>query len=145
MDENAPTSETHDSDPLQADGTDKAPEASTGEVFDINTVEISPEEVGDFPYFELPEGYVYADPDHAKNGNGKGLTLDIDKEYFLNDGVYFPVEGKTFKGHINVDRDSQDKAFAPLELQKNFDELVAKMGGVKINRVKDIKREKKRE
>ncbi len=102
-------------------------------IVDINTVEISTADLGDFPYFKLPDGYKFSDPDHAQNGTGKGLTSDYDKEYFLSHGVYVPIEGKTFKGHITVNRNVKDKAFAPLELQKSFDDLIAKSGGVKIN------------
>ena len=81
----------------------------------------------------MPAGYVFADPDHYQNGDGKGLTRDTDKEYFVVHGIYLLVEGKTFKAHINLDKNQQNKTFSPLELQQNFDDSIAKIGGVKIN------------
>ena len=132
-DTNSQTIENIDSETAEKDGTDKTPTNATGEGFDINTIKISEEELGDFPYLKLPNGYLYADPDHSQNGNGKGLTVNLDKEYFLDNGIYIPIEGKTFKGHINLDRNLKDKAFAPLELKKSFDDWITKMGGVKIN------------
>ncbi len=107
--------------------------------FDIKTIAISNEDLGDFPYFKLPDGYEFTDPDHSSSGDSKGLTVNYDKEYFLNDGIYIPQEGKTFKGHISLDRNAKDKTYSPLELQKSFDDLIIKMGGVKINNGKGYK------
>lgn len=101
--------------------------------FDISKIAVSTAELGEFPYFKLPEGYVYTDPDHYSNGKGNGLTMDPDKEYFLIDGKYFPEEGQTFKDHIKLSKDATEKNYNPLEIEKYFDAEIAKMGGVKIN------------
>lgn len=108
-------------------------------MFDINSIAISNAGLGDSPYFKLPDGYEFTDPDHSRSGNHKGLTADYDKEYFLNDCIYIPQESKTFQGHTSLDRDAKDKAFGPPELQKGFDDLIVKMGGVKINNGKGYK------
>lgn len=111
----------------------EATTAQNSDDFDINQIAVSTVDLGDFPYLKLPNDYLYNDPDHIQNGSGKGQIVDMDKEYFLNKGVYLPIEGKTFKAHINLDRNTKDKTFSSLELQKNFDEVLSKMGAVKIN------------
>lgn len=99
--------------------------------FDINKVPITNNFEGSFPYFKLPDGYMFNDPNSYR---GKGVVNDVDKEYFYNHGIYFPMEGKTFKAQIRVDDEKfKDKKFSKLEVQKSFDELIAGIGGVKIN------------
>lgn len=99
--------------------------------FDINSIRLTENFEGSFPYFKLPDGYTFTGPNQY---NGKGVIKDFDKEYFYNHGSYFPMEGKTFKAEIRVDEEKfKDKAFSKLELQKSFDEFIAGIGGVNIN------------
>lgn len=135
---NSEVTEKNQSDTSQGTADVSKSDKPAGDDFNLDKIAVSTEDLGDFPYFKLPDDYLFTDPDH-QNGNGKGLTVDYDKEYFLHDGVYIPVEGRTFKGHISLNRNAKDKTFAPLELNKSFDDLITKMGGVKINNGKGYK------
>ena len=104
---------------------------SSAHAFDINSIKQAKNIEGDFPYFKLPEGYTYTDPNKY---HGKGEIKDVDKEYFYNHGRYFPMEGKSFKAVIRVDDEKfKDKKFSTLEIQKSFDDFIANIGGEKIN------------
>ena len=99
-------------------------------VFDINSIPISDKLDGAFPYFKLPEGYTYTDP---QKYHGEGEIKDYDKEYFLVGGKFYPFEGKTFKGEIRLDDKFKDKKFSQLEIQKGFEEIILNVGGVRLN------------
>lgn len=111
-------------------------EEKKAKVFDINSIPISSKLEGAFPYFVLPGGYVFTDPNKY---HGKGETKDYDKEYFYIQGVYWAVEGKTFKAVIRVDENIKDKAFSQIEIQKSFDDIIEKSGGVKLNNGEKLK------
>ena len=99
--------------------------------FDINTIPMADNITGSFPYFKLPEGYTFTDPNKY---HGTGVTNTVDMEYFYNHGIYFPMEGKTYKAVIRLDSDHfKDKVYSTLELKKSFDEFITGLGGVKIN------------
>ncbi|MEJ7644924.1 MAG: hypothetical protein WKF87_10035 [Chryseolinea sp.] len=105
--------------------------------FDINSIELAENFDGSFPYFKLPDGYMFTDPNKY---HGKGEIKDVDMEYFYNHGIYFPMEGKSFKGQIRVDDEKfPDKKFSTLEVQKGFDQLIAGVGGQKINNGEPVK------
>lgn len=104
--------------------------------FDINSIPVSDKLNGNFPYFKLPGGYVFTNPNQY---NGTGKTKDYDKEYFFVHGSYWPVEGKTYKAVIRVDDQAKDKTFSTLEIQKSFDDLIAQLGGVKLNNNEKLK------
>lgn len=96
--------------------------ALTDAVFDINKIPVTKANLGDFPFFKLPNGYNYA--------NEK--SKDFDREYFLINGNYHKVDGKGFKADVRADR-SQNKDFSQLELSASFDQLIKSLGGVKVN------------
>ncbi|MFL9833857.1 hypothetical protein [Chryseobacterium terrae] len=98
--------------------------------YNISKIPITDKFYGTFPYFKLPEGYTFTDPNSY---NGDGQTKDFDKEYFYDRGFYTSMEGKTFKAEIRISEEFKDKKFSPLEIQKSFDELIKNLGGVKIN------------
>ena len=103
----------------------------TNVAFDINSIPLADDLNGSFPYFKLPEGYTFTDPGKY---HGPGVTKDVDMEYFYNHGIYFPMEGKTYKAVIRVDSDKfKDRTFSVLEIKKSFDELIEGLGGKKIN------------
>jgi OOP family OmpA-OmpF porin len=105
--------------------------------FDINSVKVAENIKGSFPYFKLPEGYLFTDP-HTYHGPGVVKTVDM--EYLYNHGTYFPIEGKSYKAEIRVDSDKfKDKAFSKLELKRSFDEFIAGLGGEKINNGEPIR------
>lgn len=98
--------------------------------YNISKIPVTDKFQGVFPYFKLPEGYTYTDPNSYL---GDGQTKDFDKEYFYDHGSYTSMEGKTFKAEIRISEEFKDKKFSPLEIQKSFDELIKNIGGVKIN------------
>jgi len=107
--------------------------------FDVNTIPVAQDLNGSFPYFKLPEGYTYTDPNKY---HGTGVTKNIDMEYFYNHGTYFAEEGQTYKAVIRIDSDNakfKDKEFSALEITRSFDEFITGLGGVKINKGEPIK------
>lgn len=115
---------------VQEAGVYKNDEAISDTGYNISKIPVTDKFYGTFPYFKLPDGYRYTDPDTYM---GKGVTKDFDREYFFDNGSYTALEGKTFKADIRVAEGMKDKKFSPLEIQKSFDELIKKIGGVKIN------------
>lgn len=107
-----------------------SPEVITDTGYNISKIPVTDRFYGTFPYFQLPEGSTYTDPNSYQ---GDGQIKDFDKEYFYDRGTYTPVEGKTFKAEIRISEEFKDKKFSPLEIQKSFDELINNLGGVKIN------------
>lgn len=115
---------------------------TTASTFDINTIPKSSQLSGDFPYFKPPQGYTFKKP-HSYTGDGE--VKDYDKEFFIINGAYHPMEGKTFKASIRISDDVKDsKEFSKLELQKNFDQYIERMGGVKLNNGTPISSEEKK-
>jgi OmpA-OmpF porin, OOP family len=112
-----------------APATDTLP-ATTPTTFDLNTIPVSDKMEGAFPYFKLPDGYVFTDPNKY---HGTGETKDYDKEYFYIHGSYWPVEGKTYKAVIRVDEKATNKVFSNLEIQRSFDDIIEQVGGIKLN------------
>jgi len=98
--------------------------------YNISKIPVTDKFHGTFPYFQLPEGYAFKDPNSY---HGDGQIKDFDKEYFYDHGTYTAMEGKTFKAEIRISEAFKDKKFSPLEIQKSFDELIKNVGGVKIN------------
>ena len=131
--ENKEQSETSSADTASASISPAEPQKtqSAETKFDISKIQMAKDFEGSFPYFNLPEGYTFTDPNKY---HGKGEVKEVDKEYFYNKGIYFPMEGKTFKAVIRLDEARfPDKKFSNLEIQKSFDEFITSLGGVKIN------------
>lgn len=116
--------------PTTAATATDTPAANAATAFDINSIPVSDKTEGTFPYFKLPNGYVFLDPNKYR---GTGETRDYDKEYFYVHGSYWPMEGKTYKAQIQVDENAKDKSFSKLEIQKSFDSIIDQMGGIKLN------------
>ncbi|MDQ3395220.1 MAG: OmpA family protein [Bacteroidota bacterium] len=100
--------------------------------FNINSIPVTKNINGEYPYFKLPNGYAYNNPNTY---HGTGAIKDYDKEYFYNHGSYIPVEGKSYKAAI---RTIDNKQYSKLELQKSFDDFINKVGGVKINNGEEL-------
>lgn len=111
-----------------ANSSSQAAQTSAPAAFSIESIPLASNFQGTFPYFKLPEGYKFADP----YASGSGKTKEFDREYFYNHGVYLPVDGKSFKASIRPD-EAAGKAFSKIEIQKSFDDLIASLGGVKLN------------
>lgn len=135
---NAPTDTVTTTDKTEKATEPKEDEASNG-IFDVNTIPVAQDLKGSFPYFKLPEGYTYTDPNKY---HGAGVTKNIDMEYFYNHGTYFAEEGQTYKAVIRIESDNskfKDKEFSALEITRSFDEFIAGLGGKKINNGEPIK------
>jgi OOP family OmpA-OmpF porin len=59
---------------------------------------------------------------------------DMDNEYFAVNGKLLLQEGKTFKAHIERER-NDGKKFNSIEVGKYYDEAIKAMGGVQVNNV----------
>ena len=90
--------------------------------FNIDDIPVSEENLGDFPFFSLPEGLATTN---------KPIERKYDILYFPIDGVMTPLEGKVWKSYISAeDRNSDDWSLA--YFQKSYDEAITSVGGVKI-------------
>lgn len=115
---------------------ESAPEAAatttaTEGAFDPAKIPVTDKLTGTFPYIQLPNGYRFT---NFGSDRGDGRVMDFDREYFMYHGVLTPMEGRTFRAVVRPDREAvQDKEFSRLEVQRNFDDLVARLGGVKVS------------
>jgi outer membrane protein OmpA-like peptidoglycan-associated protein len=101
--------------------TDKQP-VDTSDKFDINSVPVSDKELGEFPFFSLPEGV---------EEQNKAIKRSFDMLFFPIDGVMTPIEGKVWKSNIVKARKSEESWSLPYFL-KSYDEIITSVGGVKI-------------
>lgn len=102
---------------------------STGK-FDINTIPVSDKNLDKFPYLSPPDYYTY---NYDKEIKPESIR-DVDKEYFAVNGKLLLQEGKTFKAHIERDRNDGQK-FNSLVVFKHYDEAIKALGGVQVNNV----------
>lgn len=109
-----------------APGVEAAPnaEAAPGETapgaFDPSTVPLSTASLGAFPYFSLPDGYVRTGEE----------THDFFVFPFWVNGVFVPVEGRV---HMSMIEPEDDKQFSRLELQRNVEAVIRRLGGIKVS------------
>ena len=90
--------------------------------FDMNKIPRTNIDLGSFPFFPAPKGYQY------RNVKMK----DTGEEYFLADGKLLPVEGKTFKAEL-VREESRPALFSMSRVEKIYDRMIARAGGVKVS------------
>lgn len=88
--------------------------------FDINTIEYTTAEIGDFPFFTLPENVVEMN---------KPLQRDFDVIYFPLNGKLEPKEGKIFKANI---KGTREVPFSPHYFVKSMDDYLSSIGAVKV-------------
>ncbi|MEN7550002.1 OmpA family protein [Rapidithrix thailandica] len=90
--------------------------------FDIGTLPVSDRELGQFPFFSLPEDIAILD---------KPIERKFDKLYFLIDGVMTPLEGRVWKADLRAKSGNyEDWSLAYFE--KSYDEAIKALGGVKV-------------
>jgi OOP family OmpA-OmpF porin len=102
---------------------------STGK-FDISTIPVSDKDLDKFPYLNPPAYYTY---NYDKEIKPESIR-DVDKEYFAVNGKLLLQEGKTFKAHIERQR-NDGKRFNSIEVGKYYDEAIKALGGVQVNNV----------
>lgn len=112
--------------PVVVDTTSRADSTlkdTTQPVFDITSIPVSTQDIGQFPFFSAPEGYKFLNSE----------TKDFDKQYVAVNGKLIPMEGKVFNANLEVDRLTNKSKFnAPL-LEKSYGKLIIDLGGVKLN------------
>ncbi len=89
--------------------------------FDIQSVPVSDKPLGDFPYFSLPAGY--------ENPNNPKPVIDMDRVPFWTGDRLEWVEGRAFQSLIHA---VKGKAFSPFEVERNIEQLITSVGGVKV-------------
>lgn len=110
-----------------ADNATASPQPAAGEQaagagFDIKRVPISSAEMGEFPYFSLPEGY-------SSQGYGK-FNKDFARFPFWVNGQAVWVEGQFYgTSFIPVG----DKDMSEYEVKRNFESAITGLGGVKLS------------
>lgn len=100
--------------------TEKSSEGTTQ--FDINSVPVSTAEVGDFPFFSFPKGLEF---------QNKPVQRSYDMLFFPLNGVMTPVEGKVWKTYVVNEKSNKEEWSLPYFL-KSYDDVITKVGGVKI-------------
>lgn len=90
--------------------------------FDINSVSLSTEDIGDFPFFTAPEGAKYINKPKVK---------DFDFIVFVTPESIYEVEGKTFRSHVHKDKESSVE-ISGRYLNKSFEDAILKAGGIKV-------------
>lgn len=89
--------------------------------FDPASVPVSDKELGQFPFFSLPQGL-------------KPLNTPVEKPYdrlfFPLAGIMTPVEGKVWRSFITSDKGSNSWSLPYFE--KSYDEAIVAAGGVKV-------------
>ena len=96
--------------------------------FDINKIPVSDKDLGTFPYLAPPEKYLY---NYNKDINPKNIK-NVDTEYFAVNGKLIAQEGKSYK--INIDKPgSEETKFSGDEVLKHYKDVIAALGGVRVN------------
>lgn len=90
--------------------------------FDAAAYPVSDADLGEFPYFGLPDGAKYPN---------RPLLRDYDEVFFPIDGKMQLLEGRVFKSYVHRDRDSGKEWSLPFFL-KSYDDIITSVGGVKI-------------
>lgn len=105
--------------PAPATGPASTEPGRTG--FDLDQVPVSEVPLGAFPYFEMPAGYQTSKLDTR--------SFDYDRFPFWTGDRFEWVEGKIRSGSFRAE---SGRSFSALEAVRNFEHLLAAMGGVKL-------------
>lgn len=113
--------------PKSADALAAAPAAAPAQAaaaaFSLDNVPVSNAALGAFPYFSLPEG-VSADEQ-------KGQAFNFERRYLQAGEDFVAVEGKVHQRTFRLEQGA--KTFTPLEIHRNYENLVKQAGGVKTH------------
>ncbi len=116
---NEETETTQQTDTLAGAGQEHT---AAGQAFDINSIPVSDNDLGVFPFFSLPEGLA---------DQNKPVQRKFDRLFFPLNGVMTPVEGKLWKSNIVMKPGSSDEWSLPY-FEKSYDEAIKAVGGVKV-------------
>jgi len=123
---NSETTENNTSDVIQnqknEEKLEQTTEAKTETIFDINNIAISDADLGEFPFFSIPDGMQNLNrPKKSRFGR---LLVPID-------GVLTLIEGKVWGSSIVVQRKSGE-SWSFHYFQKSYDDAIKAVGGIKI-------------
>ena len=92
--------------------------------FDINSISVSDAELGDIPFFNLPNNIIY---------QNKPIKRDYDEIYFpLTKGSTLEkISGKSFKSYL-VEDDKGSSDWSLPYLLKSYDDAIKSVGGVLV-------------
>lgn len=101
-----------------------APAAPDATAFDMEAIPVSTATLPEWPYVQLPAGYVFDDADRLGE-----RTKDLARIPVWTGGQLLWVEGKVFSDDIeNVD----GKTFSRFELAKGLRQQIESLGGVRL-------------
>lgn len=95
---------------------------TTSSAFNIDAIPFSDKSIGDFPFFNMPEGLV---------SQNKPIEKKYDQIFFPIDGIMTPFEGKVWKANVVVKEGNGEQWSLPY-FQKSFEDAILSAGGVKI-------------
>ncbi|TYZ07059.1 hypothetical protein FY528_16255 [Hymenobacter lutimineralis] len=114
----APAAATAPAEASEATTTPAAPAAT----FDLSTVPVSAENLGQFPYFAGLTTY--------EENTSNSEEYDFERAYVYDGKNLIPVEGKVSQRLLNP-KNGEKKA-SELMIRRNYETLVTGLGGVKV-------------
>ena len=94
--------------------------------FDINSVPVSTVTLGDFPYIQLPDGYM---PHSQQN-----IIIPFGQAPFWDGNAYVVKEGRLVSDRLTV---RYPHPWSSLELRKNLEAAIKAAGGVLVSETSD--------
>ncbi|MEW7292213.1 OmpA family protein [Aquimarina sp. 2304DJ70-9] len=96
-------------------------EKTTKEPLHWDTIEVTSANIGDFPFFNAPKGFVYK----------RDKTYDYYSLDFYINGHFQTIEGKVYMSSIEMERDSDGKRqpWNEVLFRKSFEDYIASNGG----------------
>lgn len=88
--------------------------------FNIENIPYSNSDIGDFPFFTLPEGLT---------ANKNPLQKNFDVCFFPINGTMTPFEGKLYKANISAERGEE---FSQRYFEKSMEDYLTSIGAVKV-------------
>ncbi|MEL1263489.1 OmpA family protein [Pseudoxanthomonas putridarboris] len=126
---------TADPTPVAVDGTggdallDRGNHPIALVPFDIGSVPVSTQALGELPVFSLPTGYA---PANYAPANGEQKRAYARFPFRVGDGLHW-VEGASWSARIGIDRQTApDKEYSALELRRNLEAVLEQAGAKKI-------------
>ncbi|MCB2378893.1 hypothetical protein LGH70_14925 [Hymenobacter sp. BT635] len=110
--------------PQAAPATAATAAAAPDATFDLNSVPVSAANLGAFPYLSPLKGY-------ETRYDSDSVGFDFDRTYVYDGKNIIPVEGKIVRRTYRP-ADSE-KAASELMVQRNYENLIKNLGGVKVS------------
>lgn len=98
----------------------KKEDANISADFNIEDIELSTADIGDFPFFTLPEGL---------QSNGKPLEKKFDVCFFPINGVMTPFEGRLYKANVSSVRNEE---YSQRYFEKSIEDYLISVGATKV-------------